>query len=140
MNAQSNKILNKKINELKIELDQLSNQIEKERAENSDENPALQELLDKKEFLLGEIETLSNPDESITGESTNGVGIIYKVEHGRSTKTFKIVIPTEANSLKGYISSQSPIAKALQGRKAGDKIEVETPAGKVVYKIKAVTK
>ena len=48
---------------------------------------------------------------------------------------FKIVGSTEANSLKGKISNESPVGKALIGHKVGDTVEVETPAGVFAYKI-----
>ena len=48
---------------------------------------------------------------------------------------YKIVGSTEANSLKGKISNESPVGKALMGRRAGDTVEVETQAGVFSYKI-----
>ena len=42
---------------------------------------------------------------------------------------------TEANSLKGKISNESPLGKALIGSKIGDSVEVETPAGVIRYKV-----
>ena len=48
---------------------------------------------------------------------------------------YKIVGSTEANSLKGKISNESPVGKALIGRKVGDTVEVETAAGTFAYKI-----
>lgn len=48
---------------------------------------------------------------------------------------YKIVGSTEANSLKGKISNESPVGKALIGHKVGDTVEVETPAGVFAYKI-----
>ena len=48
----------------------------------------------------------------------------------------KIVGSTEANSLKGKISNESPVGKALIGHKVGDTVEVETPqAGTIAYKV-----
>ncbi len=48
---------------------------------------------------------------------------------------YKIVGSTEANSLKGKISNESPVGKALIGAKVGDVINVETPAGVFKYKV-----
>ena len=42
---------------------------------------------------------------------------------------------TEANSLKGKISNESPVGKALIGSKLGDVVEVETQAGVLKYKV-----
>lgn len=53
---------------------------------------------------------------------------------------YKIVGSTEANSLKGKISNESPVGKALIGAKVGQKVEVETPSGVVKYKILEITK
>ena len=48
---------------------------------------------------------------------------------------YKIVGSTEANSLKGKISNESPVGKALIGSKTGDIVEVETPAGTFKYEV-----
>ena len=48
---------------------------------------------------------------------------------------YKIVGSTEANSLKGKISNESPVGKALIGSKVGDTVEVETQAGMIQYKV-----
>ncbi len=48
---------------------------------------------------------------------------------------YKIVGSTEANSLKGKISNESPVGKALIGSRLGDIVEVETQAGILKYKV-----
>ena len=48
---------------------------------------------------------------------------------------FKIVGSTEANSLKGKISNESPLGKALIGSKVGDVVDAETPVGILQYKV-----
>ena len=53
---------------------------------------------------------------------------------------YKIVGSTEANSLKGKISNESPVGKALMGAKVGDLISVETQAGMVQYKVLGIEK
>ena len=59
---------------------------------------------------------------------------ILDVEYSEELE-YKIVGSTEANSLKGKISNESPVGKALIGHKVGDTVEVETPAGVFAYKI-----
>ena len=59
---------------------------------------------------------------------------VYDVEFDEEID-FKIVGSTEANSLKGKISNESPVGKALLGREAGDTVTVETQAGEIVYKV-----
>lgn len=51
---------------------------------------------------------------------------------------YKIVGSMEANSLKGKISNESPVGKALMGKKVGDMIAVETQAGTLEYKILSI--
>ena len=48
---------------------------------------------------------------------------------------FKIVGSTEANSLEGKISNESPVGQALIGKSVGDVVEVETQAGVMEYKV-----
>ena len=48
---------------------------------------------------------------------------------------YKVVGSTEANSLTGKISNESPVGKAILGAKIGDVVTVETPAGDLQYKI-----
>lgn len=48
---------------------------------------------------------------------------------------YKIVGSSEANSLKGKISNESPVGKALIGAKKNDIVEVETMAGISKYKV-----
>lgn len=48
---------------------------------------------------------------------------------------YKIVGSTEANSLKGKISNESPVGKALLGAKVGEVVTVETQAGDLNYKV-----
>ncbi len=48
---------------------------------------------------------------------------------------YKIVGSTEANSLKGKISNESPVGRALLGAKVGEVVTVETQAGDLNYKV-----
>ncbi|MBQ8822946.1 MAG: transcription elongation factor GreA [Lachnospiraceae bacterium] len=48
---------------------------------------------------------------------------------------YKIVGSTEANSLKGKISNESPVGKALIGARVGESVAVETQAGVFTYKV-----
>ena len=48
---------------------------------------------------------------------------------------YKLVGSTEANSLKGKISNESPVGRALIGKKVGDTVVVETEAGELSYKV-----
>ena len=48
---------------------------------------------------------------------------------------YRIVGSTEANSLKGKISNESPVGRALIGAKVGDMVKVETQVGELMYKV-----
>lgn len=48
---------------------------------------------------------------------------------------FNIVGSMEANSLKGFISNESPLGSALIGKKKDAIVEVESPAGVIQYKV-----
>ena len=48
---------------------------------------------------------------------------------------FSIVGSTEANSLLGKISNESPLGMALIGKKVGEVVEVEAPSGVMQYKV-----
>ena len=53
---------------------------------------------------------------------------------------YKIVGSTEANSLKGKISNESPVGHALLGHKVGDLVEVETQVGVIKYQVLEIQK
>jgi transcription elongation factor GreA len=50
-------------------------------------------------------------------------------EEGETPETYRIVGPAEADPGAGRISFESAIGKALLGRRVGDEVRVETPAG-----------
>ena len=52
---------------------------------------------------------------------------------------FTVVGEWEADPKEQKISHESPLGKALIGKKVGDKIEVEAPAGKLLYSIVSVS-
>ena len=56
-------------------------------------------------------------------------------EEGYSPETYHLVGPKEANPKDGKISFESPIGKALMGKKVGGKISVETPGGDITFEI-----
>ena len=48
---------------------------------------------------------------------------------------YKLVTPEEADASQGLISTSSPIGKALLGRRVGDEITVQTPAGAKEFEV-----
>ena len=59
---------------------------------------------------------------------------VYDVEYEEEIE-FKIVGSTEANSLEGKISNESPVGKALIGAKKGQTVKVEMPSGVMEYEV-----
>lgn len=64
------------------------------------------------------------------------VGTIVSIvrDDGRDC-TYKIVESMEASPKDGKVSDRSPIGQALVGRKRGDKVRVQAPAGTKLYTI-----
>ena len=52
--------------------------------------------------------------------------------------TYTIVGPSEVNALENKISDESPLGVALMGKKKGDSVVINAPAGELEYKIVAV--
>lgn len=50
-------------------------------------------------------------------------------------REYKIVGPLEADAAAGHLSMASPLGKALLGRAAGDRLQVQTPRGIRVYQV-----
>ncbi len=70
-------------------------------------------------------------------EGSETVQIGSKVAAKRDGKMveYTIVGVSESSPGEGKISNESPIGRALLGRKVGDSVEVTTPAGKAIYHI-----
>lgn len=59
-------------------------------------------------------------------------------EDGESPEVYTIVGAAEANPREGKISNESPLGRALLGRKVNEKVQVDAPSGKLTFKIKGV--
>lgn len=80
-------------------------------------------------------------DEDIDADVINiGCSVkVYDMEYEEELE-LKIVGSTEASSLQGKISNESPVGKALLRHKVGDVVEVETHSGVLSYKILEIQK
>lgn len=110
-------------------------------SENSEYSAAKEELA----FVEGrikEVEELLKKAEIIHSKASDGitVGTDVIVEKDGKEETFSIVGEFEANPLNKKLSSTSPIGKSLLGKKEGDIVIVEVPAGKLKYKILKIKK
>lgn len=66
------------------------------------------------------------------------VGSTVVVKVNGKEKEYTIVGPQEVDPAKGKISNESPLGEAFIGHKAGDKVDVHTPAGKLTYEIRKI--
>jgi transcription elongation factor GreA len=103
------------------------------------ENAEYEDAKQEQSFLEGRIATLEAQikNAEVIEPSGNGdrVGIgskvVIKGDDGEETLT--IVGSAEAAPRDGRISNESPVGAALMGRRKGDKVVVQAPAGSVEY-------
>lgn len=70
-------------------------------------------------------------------EGVENIQIGSKVTAQRDGKVVEYIIVgvNESSPREGKISNESPLGRALLGRKVGDSVEVVTPAGKATYRV-----
>ncbi|MBI4097765.1 MAG: transcription elongation factor GreA [Candidatus Levybacteria bacterium] len=108
-------------------------------SENAEYTVAREELsfidgrIDELDELLKQVVLISN-----NHSSTIKLGSTVKVNTGSDKDIFTVVGEWEADPKEKKISHESPLGKALLGKKVGEKVEVEAPAGKIVYTIEAI--
>lgn len=109
-------------------------------SENAEYDAAKDEQRDI-EARIDEIEKILKNAEVVVEEEvdldTINIGCKVKIKdlEYNDELEYKIVGSTEANSLKGKISNESPVGKALIGAKLGEVIEVETISGILRYEV-----
>ena len=114
-------------------------------SENAEYDAAKEEQRDI-ELRIEEIDKILKNAELVTDEDVDSsvinIGSTVRIQDLEFDEQmeYKIVGSTEANSLKGKISNESPVGKALIGAKVGQKVEVETPSGMIQYKILEILK
>lgn len=108
-------------------------------SENAEYNVAREELsfidgrIDELEELLKQAVLISNGK-----SSTIKLGSKVKVNTGKAKEEFILVGEWEADPREKKISHESPLGKALLGKKVGEKAEVEAPAGRIIYTIEGI--
>jgi transcription elongation factor GreA len=105
------------------------------------ENAEYEDAKNEQAFVEGRIQTLSAliKNAVLIDDSTStafvAIGSTVEVESDDGRETFRIVGSAEANPAEGRISNESPVGRALLGRKKGDTVVVRVPAGDFSYKI-----
>ena len=88
------------------------------------------------------IENAEIIDESTMDVRSISLGSVVKLydEDFEEEITYSIVGSNQADPLEQKISDQSPIGRALMGKKAGDTVTVTAPAGEIHFKVLEVTR
>jgi transcription elongation factor GreA len=96
------------------------------------------------ESRISEIEDIINTAQIVKStKSKTAIGMGSEVTvhiKGKASKTFTyhLVGEYEADPMDGKISIESPLGKALKGKKKGDEAKVKAPAGEITYVIKEI--
>ena len=132
------------LEKLRAELDEMTNVRRAEVAariheakEHGDitENAEYEDAKNEQAFVEGRIQTLQALIKNATiieeNHSTDHVqiGSTVDVESEDGEEKFTIVGSTEAKPTEGRISNESPVGRALLGKKKGEKVLVKVPAG-----------
>ena len=99
-----------------------------------DEQRDIEARIEELEKILKNAEVVDE-DEVDLGKISIGCHVKIRDLEFNEDLDYKIVGSTEANSLKGKISNESPVGKALIGHKVKDIVEVETQAGVLKYEV-----
>jgi transcription elongation factor GreA len=109
-------------------------------AENAEYQSARQEQ-ERNDGRIDEIEHILANVEVIKGGKNKSVGLgsTVTLKHAKGKElVFQVVGTIEADPLARKISDESPIGKALLGKKEGEDVEIITPAETAVYRIRAI--
>ena len=110
------------------------------------DNAEYDEAKNEQAFVEGRIRELENllsnavvaPDAEDAGQGVGfGSSVTVVADNGRK-RSYTVVGSAEASPLEGKISNESPVGKALLGRKVGDEVKVETPAGPMKLTIRKI--
>lgn len=99
-----------------------------------DEQRDIEARIEELEKLLKNAEVVVEEDVDLDKINVGCKVKVFDKEYEEEME-FRIVGSTEANSLQNKISNESPVGKALIGKKVGDTVEVETQVGLVQYKV-----
>ncbi|OGC71536.1 transcription elongation factor GreA [candidate division WWE3 bacterium RIFCSPLOWO2_02_FULL_53_10] len=104
------------------------------------ENAAYDTARDEQAFVEGrvaELDDLLKRVEMVGEEKASAVqvGSKVKVHLDGNEQEFQIVGAPEANPVDGKISHESPLGQALLGKKVGEEVEIDAPAGRLIYHV-----
>ncbi|TFZ39628.1 transcription elongation factor GreA [Soehngenia longivitae] len=113
----------------------ISENAEYDQAKN--EQAKLEERIAKLEAMLRNAVIIDDDEISTDIVSIGSRVTVLDLEFNEELE-YTIVGSAEADPFEGKISNESPMGKALLGRKVGDTVNVQAPDGTIKYKIKAI--
>ncbi len=99
-----------------------------------DEQRDIEARIEEIEKILKNAEVVVEDEVDLDKISIGCTVLLYDVEFEEEVE-YKIVGSTEANSLAGKISNESPLGQALLGKAVDDEVMVETQVGTMEYKV-----
>ena len=103
------------------------------------EQAELEERIHELEEMLRKAKIVS--EEEMKGDKVNiGLKVTVKDIDTGDKEVFSIVGATESDPFSGKISTESPVGKALIGKKKGETVAIEVPDGIINYKIMKIEK
>ncbi|MEG0806121.1 MAG: transcription elongation factor GreA [Lachnospiraceae bacterium] len=99
-----------------------------------DEQRDIEARIEEIEKILKNVEVVVEEEVDLNKINVGCMVKLYDCEFEEEL-TYRLVGSTEASSLEGKISNESPVGKALLGAKVGDTVSVDTQAGTLSYKI-----
>lgn len=93
--------------------------------------------IDELEELLKDVVVIQGEGQS-NGKNTIALGSKVTVKLDGRKELYQLVGEFEADPMLKKISHESPLGKALIGKKVGETVEVTAPAGKIVYTIVSI--
>lgn len=91
------------------------------------------------EAMLKNVEIISDIKGSAKKVMVGVKVTVYDCEYDEECE-YRVVGSTEADPRNNKISDESPVGKALLGKKVGDEVVVEAPAGEIKLKIISISK
>ena len=105
-----------------------------------DEQRNVEARIEELEKLLKNVEVVEDDGNDDGKKVKFGSTVKILDKELKEELVYRIVGATEANSLEGSISDESPLGKALIGSKKGETINVEAPCGILKYKVVEILK
>lgn len=99
-----------------------------------DEQRDIEARIEELENLLKNAEVVVEDEVDLDIINIGCSVMLYDKEFNEEVE-FRIVGSTEANSLEGKISNESPVGRALIGKRVGEDVKVETQVGVIEYKV-----